>query len=52
MLPQHYKAVAAVVIVYDDCGVAVALRSHEALKCWAAGRLRLEGGCAELGSIT
>lgn len=40
------------VIVYDNYGVvAVASGPHEALKRWAAGLLRLEGGCAALGSI-
>ncbi len=49
---QHYEAVVAVVIVYDNCGVvAVASGVHEALKHWAAGLLRLEGGSAMLGSI-
>lgn len=45
-LLQHYEAVVAVVIVYDNCGVvAVASGAHEALKSWAAGLRRLEGGC-------
>lgn len=49
---QLYEAVVAVVIVYDNCGVvAVASGAREALKRWAAGLLRLEGGCAVLGSI-
>lgn len=49
---QRYGAVVAVVIVYDNCGVvAVDLGAGEALKHWAAGLLRLEGGCAALGSI-
>lgn len=34
------------VIVHDNCGVvAVASGAREALKRWAAGLLRLEGGC-------
>ncbi len=51
-LLQHYEAVVAVVIVYVNYSVvAVASGPHEALKRWAAGLLRLEGGCAALGSI-
>lgn len=51
-LLRHCKAGAAVVIVNDNCGVfAVVLQAHKALKRWAAGLLRLEGGCAVLGSI-
>lgn len=51
-LLQHYEAAFPVVIVYDNWGVvAVASGAREALKRWAAGLLRLEGGCAALGSI-
>lgn len=49
---QRYEAVVTVVIVYDNCAVvAAASEAHEALKRWAAGLRRLEGGSAMLGSI-